>query len=80
MKHALAKKEPADRSQIVEVGLAAQDEALAISPSSGAARSVKLLLLWEKRRLTGDATELQLLTEEIARLQQEIQALRPEPE
>jgi TonB family protein len=80
MKHALAKKDPADRSQLAEVGLAAQEEALAISPQSRAARSVKLMLLWEKRRQTTEATEVQLLAEEIARLEQEMQALRRESE
>jgi TonB family protein len=80
MMHAIAKNEPAERSQLVEVGLTAQDEALALSPQSQAARSIKLQLLWEKRRLTTEATEVQLLTEEIGRLQQEIQALRPEHE
>lgn len=75
--HALAKKETADRPPLVELGLEAVEEALELRQDSRAAHSVKLQLLWEKKRLATDAGEALRLDAEIKRVQEEIRDLPP---
>ena len=76
--HALAKEDMEERPPFVEAGLEAVEEALVLEKDSRLARSVKLELLWEKRRLTSDAAEGQRLDAEIRRVHEEIRELAPD--